>query len=65
MHFILLKFSLSKWFRTLPANYICVMGMLEDVGGHTDVTFCPQSTIHLQSAVVLASLIHSLMNAGW
>ena len=45
-------------------HQICVTGMLEDFGGHTEVMIYPKSAILLQMAVVLASLISSLTNAG-
>ena len=41
------------------------MEMLEEFGGCTKVTSCSQSTILLQTAVVLASLIPGLRDAGW
>ena len=44
--------------------HICVTGMLKDFGGCTKVMSCPQSTVLLQMAVVLASLIPGVMNAG-
>ena len=40
------------------------MGMLEDFGGHTEVTIYPESTIPLSMSVVLASLILGSKNAG-
>ena len=46
-------------------QHICVMGMLEDFGGHGKVVYCPQSTVCLQMAAVLASQMQGLMNAGW
>ena len=41
--------------------------MLEDFNfsGQTDVVSCPQSAVHLQMVMVLASLIPGLMNTGW
>ena len=44
--------------------YIYVMGTLGDFGRHTKVPIYPKSAILLQMAVVLASPIPGLKNAG-
>ena len=44
---------------------IYVMGMLGDFGGCTEVMSYHQSAILLQTAVVLATPVLGLMNAGW
>ena len=48
-----------------PGMPKCVGGALEDCGGQTEVASCPQSAVLLWTAMVLASLIPGLMNAGW
>ena len=47
-----------------PKDTKSVVGMLGDFGGHAEVMFYPKIAILLPRAVVLASLIPGLMNAG-
>ena len=44
--------------------YIYVTGMMGDFSGLTDVAIYPDNAICLQKAVILASLIPGLMDAG-